>query len=227
MKRIVMFVVMVAVGTGVVFGADLELEVVPPDGAVTLGKPLEMDLRFVNRGDGDLAVFQPDSIHKSWPCWALDAEVVRPDGSEFTLRPEVMYAMAPMPSPEHVVMLEPGDAWTVSLRLVPDEPLTTHPPSGWVAVIPISGFEVEHMPEEALKTAYGVDGEVYFISGARHWLALREVLADVFDQPGSYTVSFTMENRCVPLDAKGVPVPPEPWQGAVTGEAVIEVTQPE
>lgn len=88
---------------------------------------------------------------------------------------------------------------SVPIHLEADDPSATHTPSGWVGLIPISTVESDVLPEAAVKRLHGIRGDVYFIVGSETSLAIRDLLMDVFNQPGDYqrVPPFAITQSCM------------------------------
>ena len=174
----------------------LDLVVEPSDSTPVLGKEIDFTVRLVNSGQAPLVLYHPESIHKLSDCWSLSCRVRRPDGNGLVLKPDITFASAPLEMRDHFKELAAGDFVTVEIHIRADDPLATFTPSGWVGVIPISEGESELLSEEAIKALYRIRGEIYLISGGGQWLAIRDLLGDVFNRPGEYRLEFDYENRC-------------------------------
>lgn len=209
----------------------LDLAVEPSDSAPALGEEFDLTLRLLNSGQAPLVLYHPESIHKVSDCWSLSCRVTRPGGNELVLEPEITFASAPLEKRDHFRELAVGDAVTVEIHIRADDPSATHTPSGWVGLIPISETESELLPEKAIKALYRIRGEIYFISGGGQWLAIRDLLGDVFNRPGEYRLEFEYENRCthaweLPEDGTTVwTVIEQAWSGDLSATLVITIEE--
>ena len=175
---------------------SLELLVETPSRTVSLGHALDFVVSLRNSGHEAIELYHPKSIHMVSYCWSLSFRVTRPDGNVVTLAPEITFASAPFVERKDFQRLEPGEALSVPIHLEADDPSATHTPSGWVGLIPISTVEFDVLPEAAVKRLHGIRGDVYFIVGSETSLAIRDLLMDVFNQPGDYRLEFDYHNDC-------------------------------
>jgi hypothetical protein len=211
--------------------AELELVIASGDGTWKLGEALAIDVALQNAARAPVVLYHPQSIHMVSQCWQLSCRVTRPGGRDIVVEPEITFASAPLERREDFRELAPGDSLAVRISIQADDPMATHTPSGWVGLIPISEAESELLSEVSIKALYGIHGEVFFISGGRHWLAVRDLLADVFNQPGEYLLKFTYTNECTQAvefreDGTGLLEPvDQAWSGRLTETLVIAIEE--
>lgn len=111
-----------------------------------------------------------------------------------TLEPEIMFAMIPRVRKEDFHILHPGETIHIPVRLeIEGDPLKTHTKSGWVALMEITKFE-STLPPEALKRKYHIQGEMSYITGGKEYLAIRDILRDVFNLNGEYQIEVHYSN---------------------------------
>lgn len=208
---------------------SLELLVEARNQTVGLGDPLDFDISLRNPGHEAIKLYHPKSIHMVSYCWSLTVRVTRPNGKIVTLAPEITFASAPRVEREDFRIFEPGETLSVPIHLEADEPSATHTPSEWVGIIPISTVESDVLPEAAVKRLHGIRGDVYFITGGETSLAIRDLVMDVFNQPGDYRLEFIYRSDCTQyLEFSGARASElvsvdRAWSGELAYELVVRI----
>lgn len=207
----------------------LELVAESADDTSMRGEALVITLMWRNSGQEPLEIYHPESIHMVSPCWSLKCRVTLPNRDVLILAPEIMFARYPLVKREHFRQLGPGDAMSIQIHLQADDPSATHTPSGWVGLIPISKAVYHLLPAGLIKRLYGIRGRFFFIGGDEIHLAIRDLMADVFNRPGEYRLEFEYENDCTryldfSAEGKGSLKPVKrAWSGRLSDEVVITI----
>jgi len=198
-----------------------------------LGEPIKIELSLKNLGNTPLNVFHPDSIHKGWHNWKLKCYVTKPNGQKRELIPEVTStSMVLIPDKKHYKTLVPDQMINIPIKLEVEQSDTTYTKSGWIALIEISKMESDDLPTKLLREKYNIQGEfyIYYIIDGNNYIALKDVITDVFNTTGQYMLEFQYENLSniflepneqnngfVMVDA------PHAWTGLVSEKIKIQI----
>lgn len=199
----------------------LLLSVSADSGVYEAGAPIRLRLSLRNAGERSLRLFHPASIDRLWPGWRLEGWVLRPDGKECAIEPEIRYALLGVPGARHFRSLAPGGSLELPVSFRPGEPRE----GAWVALLPVQAADARLTPE-ALRKKYGLRGEFSFVgSGKQEFLSLTDP-GDLFSKSGSYALRFAYTNKArgfMELEGRRnrfVAVP-DAWNGSL--EAAVNV----
>jgi hypothetical protein len=206
----------------------LTLEVAAQKSAFKVGEPVSVTLVFKNTGSGDLKFYQPPSFNFVTRDRHFLFLVVRPDGSRFRLSPVVSSGFY-VPRRDDYREIGAGEA--LSIAVTWSSRATELPQQvSWEALRQITSREAG-LDRAQLAQQFKLKGD-YFIRRADGFdhLVLRDLLLDVFDLPGEYTLVVEYANNsnfCMFDDSRSTmrnwEKIEDAWVGAVTGEARLSI----
>lgn len=169
------------------------------------GEPIGITLRIINQGTQEVKIFHPDILGKSWGgCdWDLQCTVRKPNGVIIVLEPDMRLQTSYSVEPQYFKVIAPGAALEIPLKFKGNkvfDPIRKAYSSDeegdeWVGLIEI-GAHAANISEEDVRRRWSIKGDYGFISGAKDYIAVKQLLADVFNVPGLYLLDFQYGNNC-------------------------------
>jgi hypothetical protein len=170
-----------------------------------LGEPISIMLLITNQGTQEVKVFHPDILGKSWVgCdWDLQCKVTKPNGATITLEPDMRLQASNSVQAQYFKVLAPGGVLQIPLKFKgnkifdPVRKAYSNDDAGddWVGLIEI-GAHAANISEDDARLRFGIKGDYGFMSGANNYIAVKQLLADVFNAPGLYQLDFQYGNDC-------------------------------
>lgn len=200
--------------------------------AYKLNQPIHMELTVRNAGNLPIIVFNPDSIHQINSNWNLQCQIKKPEGQEVVLQPDIMFQNISMQSRENFMTVDSGDEILFGVDIV-DHMYQNKDSSPWIAIIDTWSRQVDVLKGNDFyaRKIKGVRGDYFTISGKEVSLAVRDLLKDVFNQIGKYSIvceySNNVSSYLLPKDDKFMDLKefPECWTGKLISEGRIEIVQ--
>ncbi|MBU2102195.1 MAG: hypothetical protein ABH865_06640 [Candidatus Omnitrophota bacterium] len=156
------------------------------------GDPIALNVIFKNASPGSFKLYQPSSFDRASRDWHLSFLVIRPDGSRFTLLPiagaRTLYA------PRRQDYRELASGMTSTLQIVfADRERKEKRYESWEAVRLITPQEASANREQ-LAQQFNLTGDYFTRRDGGDYLVLRDLLLDVFNIPGEYTIMVDYAN---------------------------------
>ena len=211
---------------------ELKLIVKPDKDVYRLGEIIDINISLKNTGADTLKLYHPGLKDWGWYDLDLTVTVTRPDSREIVIQHEMCYSMIPVPKLEDFRTIEPEGELLIPMRFDSLKGSSYPKRNIWVGLIKISEQEYNDTSMDDLKNKYSIEGETYYISGKYEYLALREILKDVFDIEGRYVLNFRYENDkgyyLAPDEEnkymKAVEIP-SAWTGELSENITIDISK--
>ena len=193
------------------------------------GEAIHWVVSLRNVGDRELSLFHPTLFGECWREWGFTVRVRKSGHREKVIRPRIVFARVPQPEERHFRTLAPGEAIDIRLFFPGKDSKQTGMGSEWSAMLPISRFDAERLPETWLRWKYQFQGGFNYVStgDGQEYVELHDIVGDVFGVPGRYRLDFYYVNRydhyLVP-DTQRKYLVPKKLPGVWTGELVRTIT---